>query len=121
MSLRPAGEVTVEEWRLYIATVVGRARLSQFGGRQVTLVAGQPTLIAENYKSDVLFVSIEPLAGIAGNTLLLGGDPNITPTASPAFQFDTVGAATTQVILAGERLFAVSANTVNALVIQVVA
>lgn len=121
MSVRPASEVTVEEWRMYIATVVGRARLAQFGGRQVTLVAGQPTLIAENFKSEVLFVSIEPLASIAGNTILLAGDPNINASSAPAFQFDTVGAATTQVILGAERLFAVSQNTVNALVIQVVA
>jgi hypothetical protein len=121
VSLRPANEVTVEEWRLYIATVVGRARLAQFGGRQVTLVAGQPTLIAENYKSEVLFVSIEPLTGVLGNTILLGGDPNISASSSPAFQFDTVGATTTQVILASERLFAVSQITVNALVVQVVA
>lgn len=121
MSLRPADEVTVEEWRLYIATVVGRARLAQFGGRQVTLVAGQPTLIAENFKSEVLFVSIEPLVGIFGNTILLAGDPNINASSAPAFRFDTVGAATTQVILSAERLFAVSQNTLNALVIQVVA
>lgn len=121
MSLRPAGEVTVEEWRLYIATVVGRARLAQFGGRQVTLVAGQPTIIAENFKSEVLFVSIEPLVAIGANTILLAGDPNIDASSAPAFLFNTVGEATTQVILAGERLFAVSANTVNALVVQVVA
>ena len=121
MSLRPAGEVTVEEWRMYIATVIGRARLAQFNGRQVTLVAGQPTLIAENFKSQVLFVNIEPLVSIPGNTVLLAGDPNLNSSSSPAFSLNAVGSSISQVILTGERLFAVSQNTLNALVIQVVA
>jgi hypothetical protein len=118
---RPADHVTIEEWRMYIATLVGGLRLSQYPGRTVQLVANQPVEIASNTKSQVLYVDVRPLAGVVGNRIVLGGEPSLSFQSSAGFTFSALDSVVNQVILPSERLFAMSQNTLTALVTLVVA
>lgn len=100
---RPAGEVTVEEWRILIASIAGRFRLSQGFSSVVTIPAGgSPVLLAENNKSYALFVSGRYLAGVF--PFAIGSDPRSATAQSGIIltgEFE-------QVLLPKEKLYATS-------------
>lgn len=100
---RPAGEVTVEEWRILIASVAGRLRLSQgFSSVANVPAGGGPVLLAENNKSYALFVSGRFLAGVFAYAI--GSDPR-SATAGSGIELLT---PFEQILLPKEKLYATS-------------
>ena len=102
---RPAGEVTVEEWRILICSVAGRLRLSQGFSRTANLPAtGVAVLLAQNDKSYALFIYAREL----GNpfTFSVGGDPR-SATAQSGIEVST--GSFEQILLPKEKLYATSA------------
>lgn len=100
---RPAGEVTVEEWRILICSVAGRLRLSQGFGKSVNVPAtGNPILLAQNDKSYALFISAQALGGAF--TFSIGGDPR-SATAQSGIE---VNGSFEQILLPKEKLYATS-------------
>lgn len=102
---RPAGEVTVEEWRILIAGIAGRFRLSQGFSRTVNVPAGgAPVLVAENSKSYALFVFGQQNG--AAFVLAIGGDAR---TANLQSGIGIVaGGVFEQILLPKEKIYATS-------------
>jgi hypothetical protein len=97
--------VTVEEWRILIAGIAGRLRLSQGFSRQVTIPAGgTPVLLTQNDKSYALFVNGQQFG--LGFVFSIGGDPR-TATLEAGITIVS-GAEFDQILLPKERLYATS-------------
>jgi len=73
---RPAGEVTVAEWRVMICTIAGPKRLSQGFSREIPIPAGEVKLLAQNDKSYALFVFGQ--ARVLPAAFVIAGDPRAT-------------------------------------------
>jgi len=103
---RPAGYVTVGEWRILIAGIAGRLRLSQGFNRQVVLRPGTVSLIGKNDKSYALFVSAQQLGLAFG--YFIGGDSRSANASNGIAVY--AGRDAEQILLPGENLYAFSAT-----------
>jgi hypothetical protein len=102
---RPAGEVTVEEWRILICGIAGRLRLSHGFSRTVIVPAGgTPVLIAQNDKSHALFVNGRQFG--AAFVFAIGGDSR-TATFESGIVIQS-GSSFEQILLPKERIYATS-------------
>jgi hypothetical protein len=104
---RPAGHVSVEEWRILIASLAGGFRVAQGATREISLAAGVPHLIAANDKSVALFVFGQ--SRVAPAIYRIGGDSastNGTTGIAVLNQFE-------QVLLPRERLYAFSVGALT--------
>lgn len=96
--LRPPNDLSVEEWRILIASVAGRLRISQGFTRRVTLAPGQIVQAAANNKSYALFLSIQVVGAPA--TFLISSSDSMPDTLSLPFLN-----IAEQVMLPSERLY----------------
>lgn len=96
---RPSDEVSVAEWRVMIAAIAGRFRISQGFTRSYPLPQNRSVLVAANDRSIALFVHADVIE-VGGGTLLVGPDINLSSATSATFMntFD-------QVLLPKERLW----------------
>jgi len=104
---RPASHVTVEEWRILIASLAGGFRIAQGATRSIVLPAGRPHLIASNDKSVALFVFGQSQTAPA--IIRLGGDSSSTNATTGIAALNLFE----QVLLPRERLYAFSAGGVT--------
>lgn len=110
---RPAGEVTVNEWRVMIAAVAGPLRISQGASREIAIPAGQVKLLAQNDKSYALFVFGQALA--LPQAFVIGGDPRATNPDSGIRVLNIFE----QILLPKEKLYGFSTGGVSIVITEV--
>lgn len=112
--------INPEEWRLFIASVVGAARVAHGRRRQITLDPDVPTLLFDKVDALVLYTEIRVITVPAATTLLLAPSSSISSATSPG-QLLTAAAIIPQVLMKGERLYGRVNNATTFLLIDVVA